>query len=76
LSCGSSLPKTKQEKKAGVKIIEDDGNLVYRKEMMEKMSLPESRRIYSNRAKDVEPVFGNIKHNKGIRRFRMRGFAF
>jgi hypothetical protein len=24
----------------------------------------------------VEPVFGNIKHNKGIRRFRMRGFAF
>jgi transposase len=31
------------------------------------------RKLYARRKIDVEPVFGNIKHNKGIRRFTLRG---
>ncbi|MBK6681566.1 MAG: transposase [Ignavibacteriales bacterium] len=31
------------------------------------------RKLYAGRKIDVEPVFGNIKHNKGIRRFTLRG---
>lgn len=68
--------KTKEEQRAGVKIIYDDGTLVHRKEMKDKMSLPESKAIYTQRSVDAEPVFGNIKHNKGIRRFRMKGFEY
>lgn len=66
---------TKDDLKAGAKIINDDGTLVFRKEMREKMALPESKLIYAERAIEPEPVFGHIKKNLGIRRFRMRGFA-
>lgn len=31
------------------------------------------RKLYARRKIDVEPVFGNIKHNKGFRRFTLRG---
>ena len=31
------------------------------------------KELYSRRATEIEPVFGNIKHNKGFRRFMLRG---
>ncbi|MDH4198844.1 MAG: IS1182 family transposase [Spirochaetia bacterium] len=66
---------TAADLKAGAKIIADDGTLVFRKAMREKMALPESKIIYAERAVEPEPVFGHIKFNLGIRRFRMRGFS-
>jgi transposase len=66
---------TQVDLKAGAKIIADDGTLVFRKEMREKMALPESKIIFAKRAVEPEQVFGHIKFNLGIRRFRMRGYS-
>jgi hypothetical protein len=33
------------------------------------------RRLYSQRIATVEPVFGNIRHNKRLNRFTLRGTA-
>lgn len=43
--------------------------------MRDKIDLPESRAIYGRRMGIVEPVFGNIRHNKGVTRFWHRGKA-
>lgn len=46
------------------------------REMMKaKIDLPESKKIYGKRMHIVEPVFGNIRHNKGMNRFILRGKA-
>ena len=66
---------TLADKKAGCKIIEDDGALTHRNAMKEKMSLTESKQFYAVRATEPEPVWGQIKKNLGVRRFRMRTFA-
>jgi len=66
---------TVADKKAGAKIIEDDGTLSHRNAMKEKMSRAESKRIYAERAIEPEPVWGQMKKNLGIRRFRMRTFS-
>ena len=34
---------------------------------------PQGRRLYSQRIATVEPVFANIRHHKGMRRFMLRG---
>lgn len=36
---------------------------------------PQGRRLYSQRMATVEPVFANIRHHKGMRRFTLRGRA-
>jgi transposase len=41
--------------------------------MKEKIDSPEGRATYSKRLKIVEPVFGNIRVNKGLDRFTLRG---
>ncbi len=41
--------------------------------MKEKVSTQEGRRIYALRKTTVEPVYGNIKANLGIREFLLRG---
>jgi transposase len=41
--------------------------------MNEKMNTEKGKRIYKLRAITVEPVFGDIKENKGIRGFITRG---
>lgn len=67
---------TKEDLKAGAKIIQDNGTLVFRKEMREKMELKTSREIYADRAVEPEPVFGQIKHNLGIRQLKVEGFMY
>lgn len=44
-----------------------------RNAMSAKMCTPEAREIYRIRQQTVEPVFGDIKGNKGIREFLTRG---
>jgi transposase len=41
--------------------------------MAAKMQTQEAKEIYSLRKETVEPVFGNIKENKGLRRLLLRG---
>lgn len=42
--------------------------------MFERSCSPEGRKRLKNRSQSAEPAFGNLKHNKGFRRFRLRGF--
>lgn len=40
-----------------------------------KLATPQGRRIYSLRKETAEPVFGQMKEGRGLRRFRTRGLA-
>jgi len=52
-----------------------DDYTVYRNEMIQKMKTDEAKEIYKDRQIEPEPIFGNLKHNKGIRSFMVRGLA-
>jgi len=41
--------------------------------MKERIDSSEGRQIYSHRMSVVEPVFGNIGTNKGLKQFSLRG---
>ncbi len=41
--------------------------------MREKMELAGSKEIYAKRSGSVEPVFGQIKNNRGFTRFKLKG---
>ncbi len=45
----------------------------YMERMKDKIDSPMGRHIYSQRLGTVEPVFGNIETNKGLKRFTLRG---
>lgn len=53
--------------------ISDDWPLKVR--MTEKMTDPEIAAGYRTRASSIEPVFGNVRHNRGMRAFLVRGLA-
>ncbi len=42
------------------------------RKMREAIDSPEGRSLYSQRIATVEPVFANIRHHKGMRRFTLR----
>ena len=41
--------------------------------MLAKLATPRGRRLYKKRCAAIEPMFGQTKHNRGIRRFARRG---
>ena len=41
--------------------------------MKERIDTDEGKRLYGQRFATVEPVFGNIRHNKRLDRFTLRG---
>ena len=41
--------------------------------MKQTIDSPQGRHIYSKRRGTVEPVFANIRHNKQLNRFTLRG---
>jgi hypothetical protein len=41
--------------------------------MRKRIDSPEGRARYGKRFGTVEPVFGNLRHNKGLDRFTLRG---
>ena len=47
----------------------------YQERMREKIDSSMGRHIYSQRLGTVEPVFGNLESNKGLKRFTLRGKA-
>jgi len=50
-------------------------NQKQRKEVRELLSTEEGETKYKQRKIDVEPVFGQIKHNRGFNRFSLRGLS-
>lgn len=44
-------------------------------EMRAKLRTPEGRAAYAKRKQTVEPVFGQLKERRGLRRFLLRGLA-
>ncbi len=46
-----------------------------REHMEQKLAEPDKQALYNKRQTSVEPVFGNIKGNRGYRRFSRRGLA-
>ena len=49
--------------------------LSLRERMARKLKTKRGRQLYEQRRWMVEPVFGDVKENRGIRRFMRRGFA-
>jgi transposase len=47
--------------------------LLHTQRMKERIDSDEGRRLYGDRFSTVEPVFGNLRHNKGLDRFTLRG---
>ena len=43
--------------------------------MTAKLATPRGRRLYKKRSATIEPVFGQTKHNRSIRRFVRRGMT-
>jgi transposase len=43
--------------------------------MQDTLTTPQGKRIYSLRKETVEPVFGQMKDGRGLRRFRLRGLS-
>jgi transposase len=61
-------------KAKGNRIIEINHNLnEHKQKARELLTSEDGVKHRKQRAKDVEPVFGNIKQNKGFRRFMLRG---
>ena len=59
-----------------VQFLNEDQNRTSHLELMrQKIDSEEGRRQYSHRMSTIEPVFGNIKSNKGLHRFSLRGKA-
>ncbi|GAA1509218.1 transposase [Nocardioides humi] len=46
---------------------------IARQQMDDKLADPDNAALYAKRSSSIEPVFGNIKHNLGFRRFSRRG---
>ena len=44
-----------------------------RERMVAKLQTPTGKKVYSKRKETVEPVFGQIKEARGLRRFLLRG---
>jgi transposase len=71
IDCNKKHECTKSKK--GIRIIKSYPYEVERNRMTEKMKTEAAKDIYKLRARTVEPVIGDLKHNKGINRFLTRG---
>lgn len=74
VDCGNCLKQKDCTKtKDGIRIVKRDPYDEERNAMDEKMQMPESKKIYKLRKEIVEPVFGDLKENKGVTGFLTRG---
>jgi len=67
----STCAKDKETKTIQVSI----QNQKQRQEVRERLSSEEGQEKYKQRKMDVEPVFGQIKYNRGFNRFSLRGLS-
>ncbi len=59
--------------KDGMRYLKDFPYEAQRNSMREKMKTPRAKELYALRSRTVEPVFGDIKENDGLRSFLTRG---
>ena len=64
---------TAKRKTRTINVPLDNPDPTLRQRMKERIDTPEARAIYGKRMHIVEPVFGNLRHNKGLGRFTLRG---
>ena len=60
-------------KKDGIRYMKAFPYEAQRNAMKEKMKTPRAKELYALRSRTIEPVFGDIKENKGLRGFLTRG---
>ena len=65
-------PETTQRKIAVHHRVPDDPNELIQR-MRAAIDSPRGRQLYSQRIATVEPAFGNLRHNKRLARFTLRG---
>src|SRR4030042_1054709 len=70
---GCNVQSKCTRRKDGIRHIKALPYEVQRNIMREKMKTPEAKETYALRSCTVEPVFGDIKENKGLRSFLTRG---
>ena len=56
-----------------VAVLTHKTKVTHTQNMRERIDSPEGKLAYSRRMSTVEPVFGNIRHNKRMNRFTLRG---
>lgn len=71
--CLRSPDKTKVRQVAFYRGKADTGEESFTERMRRAIDSEEGRRLYGQRFATVEPVFGNIRHNKQLNRFTLRG---
>lgn len=62
------VPKGRASRRIGISVV-----AAQRKAMREKLNSTEGRKLYALRQETVEPVFGQIKSNRGLDRFLLWG---
>jgi transposase len=73
-NCTGCPLKSLCHKRDGNRIIEANHRLrKYKQQAKERLLSPEGIAYRKKRSADIEPVFANIKHNKGFKRFMLRG---
>lgn len=70
LDCGSRMTCCRGDGTRSIRRYSDE---VLRQEMADRLRSKEGYELYRQRFRIAEPVFGNIKHNLGFRRFNLRG---
>jgi len=64
---------TKGARRRTLFIADKRGSPSYAQRMRQRVDSPQGRQTYARRMAIIEPVFGNIKHTKGMNRFTLRG---
>lgn len=67
------LRKPESTRSRQVAIVTARPQLTHSQRMREKIDSAEGRELYARRLGVVEPVFGNLRHNKRLARFTLRG---
>jgi transposase len=70
---GCKMQSKCTRRKDGIRYIKDFPYEAQRTTMREKMKTPRAKEVYAMRSRTVEPVFGDIKENKGLSSFLTRG---
>jgi len=70
---GCKVQSNCTQRKDGIRYIKDFPYKAERSNMRDKMKTPGAKKFYALRSRTVEPVFGDIKENKGLHSFLTRG---
>lgn len=70
---GCKMQSKCTRRKDGIRYLKDFPYEAQRNTMREIMKTPGAKKVYAKRSRTIEPVFGDIKENKGLSSFLTRG---